>query len=184
MWSIWSWIPIHKTSFGQSKTMAKIYICNLKFGFCLKKKKKESQHQSNLCNIYNVLLVSTNILFDVGIFFPTLYHHCCNNFIRLFFFWLGKSSTISALYLFIALRIKLSNIYSIIILHRDKKNTDRIYHGKQIMTTVFVIGANFLIYQRGVGIGGGGRDAAYFNQIVMKCISITKSACKHVNTRE
>lgn len=78
------------------------------------------------------------------------------------------------------------DIYSIIILHRNKKNTDRIYYGKQIVTIVFVIGANFLIYQAGVEIGGGGggRDAAYFNQIVMKCISITKSACKHVNARE
>lgn len=102
-----------------------------------------------------------------------------------FCFWYGKSSTIGSLYLFIALRIKLHNIYSIIILHRYKnKYTDRIYHGKQIVTIVFVIGANFLIYQADVEIGGGGRDTAYFNRIVMKCISITKSACKHVNARE
>lgn len=91
------------------------------------------------------------------------------------------------LYLFIARRIKLHNIYLIIILHCGERGKNMIGNiiGIDCDNCIRMIDADFLIYQAGVdNDGNGGRNTAYFNRMVMKCISIAKSACKHVNARE
>ena len=82
----------------------------------------------------------------------------------------------------------------IIILHCNAKiSIENIVNEAIVLnvTIVLVIDVDSFIHQAGVDEGSsgddggeGGCDTAYFNQIVMKYISIAKSPCKHENAPE